>query len=156
MWCVVWAHLYFGGPKKQTLPVNNDLKKWSLITLLCIFLFYTTFYLPKSISVSILYSQLHEPWLFLAGVLILLGFGMIFVSRYAIRHLAAPEVFISISTEASDCWIYKYMSHPMYTGITSILIGSWMIVPNMLSIPLIMGAMYAMWQKSNIEKRALV
>lgn len=153
VWVAIWLHLYLGGPRHRILPINRPLQIWSTVTLVSIFLFYTTFYLPYNIPVSEGFLIEQELRILLAIASIAIGFILIIVSRQALAHLSGAEVFVSLSQSKSSHWIYMHLAHPMYYGIGMVLLGSWLLLPNLYSIPFALTAYIAMRQKSHIESQ---
>jgi len=83
--------------------------------------------------------------LVVAGALVTLGHYVLMKRR--IRNLSSPAELIT------DAGLFRYVRHPMYTGDLVTYTGLTLLAPGVLSLPVLVVALYALRRQARIEDR---
>jgi protein-S-isoprenylcysteine O-methyltransferase Ste14 len=147
VWILVWVYSYYGGPKKPTLTTHPKLHFYSTLVLLGITAFYTVSYrhitsLTFPLSV---YSQC-SLLLMIAGSGLLLG-----STRSAVANLSYQDILFGKNPTYTASGPYRYVSHPMYIGITTILSASYLLFPTLLGGIVELMILFLLWKKAITE-----
>ncbi|HEY4500831.1 MAG TPA: methyltransferase [Candidatus Paceibacterota bacterium] len=130
VWVAVWISFLFAGRHtKRRLPFHPHLVRYSN----AVFLLVTLFYLAAFSGVGNLFEHIQDGVRFFGALVSIFGAGMLIVARYHLRGLTLGEVFFAKSESHIRDGLYRYFRHPMYIGLSLILIGSLIIYPNILS-----------------------
>jgi protein-S-isoprenylcysteine O-methyltransferase Ste14 len=147
LWLGIWTVLFFGGSRKNTLATHPALLRYSILTFVLIFIFYTLLFTP-SLSMDASPTNLQ---LLASGAIMLAGAYLTVRARLAMKNITAREILFSINPAYTSSGVYKQMSHPMYFGILMILAGSLSVYPSLHAFIVLLGICYCLHKKANLE-----
>lgn len=146
VWIIIWCFFYFLGARTQKIPSNPQIKKYSTVMVAVMFIFYTIlFNTPPSEAIPA-----HTRYA-IASVFLFVGTVLMITARLQMKHLTYSEVVLALNPTYSHNGIYKFMKHPMYIGIFSILTASYVLIPNMYTIPLLLIIYICIRLKMSVE-----
>lgn len=151
IWAVIWTHLLIIKPAKE-LPQDPYLKRNSKLVIINIFLFYTVSFNSLT-AISLPLTQTFNN--IVSITCLLLGMSLFIISRQTLRDLSYSDIMFSYNPTYISSGIYKYLSHPMYVGMTLILVGSWLVFPTILGALFIITFLFLIKKKSNYETKVI-
>lgn len=172
IWLLVWNHSFYIDKsvllsrKKQKNPVETKnlveigrvllydkrLVFYSSTLIAFITLFYTVIYVGIFFSLLNFHIEYNLNTIgLIVGVVI--GGMLIVSSRDRLNMLTSKEVIFSLNEQYSTAGVYKYMRHPMYVGIVTVLVCSLGIFPSSVGFYLLVPICICLYMKMRIEKR---
>ncbi|MDO8593529.1 MAG: methyltransferase [bacterium] len=149
LWAVVWFFFLFAGRRiKRRLPLHQHLVWYSS----AVFLFVTLFYYAAFSGVGNLAGYIKDGIRFFGALVSILGAGMLIAARCQLHELTLGEVFFTKSESYLHTGLYHYFKHPMYVGLSLILIGSLVIYPNILAMFFMALTLFSIKKKKDIEE----
>lgn len=147
LWLGIWLIFFFGGTRKNTLEAHPALLRYSSLTCLLIFVFYSVLFTP-ALSIGVTNTSMQ---LWASGLFMLMGAYLMISARLAMKNMTAKEVLFSINPTYATGGIYKHATHPMYLGILMILVGSLSAYPSLPAFIILLGVCYCLYEKANLE-----
>jgi protein-S-isoprenylcysteine O-methyltransferase Ste14 len=150
-WIFIWVDLIkCPKPNGTPLPAKRSIKIVGVMLLLSITSFYTALYTATTfIYVTPVYLQLVCISSLCFGTYLVVG------ARKEMKTLTASEVLFSINMSYSSCGVFKKFTHPMYLGISIILISSWCLLPNILPGLFLVTSLALLCTKTIVETTEL-
>lgn len=149
VWAVVWIFfLSVGRHTKRRLSLHPNLVRYSN----AIFLFVTLFYFAAFSGVGSFFGYAQDGVHFFGALVSIFGAGMLIIARCQLDELTLGEVFFAKSESHISDGLYRYFRHPMYIGISLILIGSLIIYPNILAAFFMALTLFFLKKKKDIEE----
>jgi protein-S-isoprenylcysteine O-methyltransferase Ste14 len=150
LWTCVWLQFGLTVAKKSNrapLPNEQPLVRCGILLLTAISLFYTALYgiptqlftIDTPMQLIILTSM--------TGAASIIGW-----SRAIMSDLNVREVLFAVNPEPLHAGPYRLLSHPMFYGIGWMLIGSWLLLPNMIAGVFGIWALWLLIRKATIER----
>lgn len=148
-WLIIWAHMYWGGPKKSHLPDHPRLVFYTSMLGGSFFVFFSSLFIGAG---AVTVSEAWQLYVTLGGTIFWLG-GMylVLVSRHALKNASYREVLFALNDHASPHAIYTYFKHPMYVGMLALLLGSLLWFPNIVGLGLVLIIAICLYEKVRIE-----
>ncbi len=147
LWIAIWLTFFLGGTRKNTLPKHPVLLRYSSLTFILIFVFYTILYTP-TFSLGFIPTNTQ---LLTSIVFMVMGAYLMISARLAMKNITATEIFFSINPIYKTDGVFRHVTHPMYFGILMILIGSLSIYPSLQALIVLLGIGYCMHTKATLE-----
>lgn len=82
----------------------------------------------------------------------IIGAACMIVSRWQLRHLTVAELVFARNDVTVHTGLYRYLRHPMYTGLFLILFGSFFLYPNAIAVLPLACSIGFVHKKEKIEE----
>ncbi len=158
LWLLVWGTFFaFGKRGGSGLPLDSHLMLFSTSVLLLIFFYYIVAFnaigsFSESQHLMVVDKFFHTtPMKFVALLLSITGAAVMIVSRLHLHSLSVPEILFSKNTIHTKKGLYKRIPHPMYGGISLILIGSFIMYPTVPGIFILLAIGFLIKKKIQLE-----
>ena len=130
---------------------GKEFVKWWISLLSGLFVF------AQLVGLSVLPFQYTIPLQLVGFILVLIGIGVSFAARFELGHnwTHAADYQIKKEHELVTSGVYRYMRHPIYTGLIVAVIGTELIVHSFLVIPLTVLMVLAFYYQAQEEEKIL-
>lgn len=140
-WIIFWSFCYLASryhskslPNRINLPTDDKStrRQFYTITLFSCFMYFAGFW-----EITLLqYPSFFTPIVFqeVAVLVYLLGIFIAMFAAWNIRLLSLSEMLFSISPHKINTGPYKFIRHPMYTGISLAFLGFLLAYPTFIGL----------------------
>lgn len=132
----------------MTAPKRNELHSWSFVGVQAVILVLLIF-MSSSFGPSIFSSTV------LGTILQLAGWLAIFVSAFNIRTVLTAEPLPKQNGKLSTHGLYKYVRHPMYSGVLLLSLGIAIASGSLVKYLLVLTLLILFYYKSRYEEKYL-
>ena len=155
VWSTVWfSFIILGRHGKRRLPVHPALVRYSSAVFVSLSIFYWLAFSDIGASDTNVFNYFFSNGAVRsAGILLsILGATCMGLSRWYLRELTLAEVLFAKSESNVSIGLYRYFKHPMYLGLSLILVGSYVLYPNILTLPSVAIVLFSIEKKKQIEE----